>query len=88
MSLHVFFNEQEWVIANDKEDALTVWYEQIGEKREDYEDEIEWQELADEQTLKLFDETDPETNGKTPTEKTAKEWTEVFGRGLLGSTEY
>lgn len=86
MSLHVYFNEVEWVIAESEDEASKIWFEFTGESPEDYpDDELVWDRWDDDRELSIYDET---LDKPTTLVKTCKEWIELKGRGFLCSTEY
>jgi len=81
--LHVFHNDEEWVIAEDETDAWTVWEEHTGEERKDH-DEIEWTQLADDEPLSLLVDS-PADEWQT---RTCAEWAAANGRGYFASVDF
>lgn len=85
MSLHMFREETDTVIAESPEDAAKVWAEQCGDYREarDGDDPVEcWGQIPDDKPVTL---SYPEEVAAT---MTAAEWCAKDGRGFWGSTEY
>lgn len=83
-SLHMFRLGRngtfDWIIARDPNEAMAIWYDQIGEKREDYDGSDFVVMVPDSQPLKIDGE-----------EKQAGEWVAQYvkqGRGVLCSSEY
>lgn len=89
--LHVFHNDYEWVVAESVEDCERAMFDSIGATYS-VDDEIEWYQLDDDSTLKVWmagdDIAEPDQAGAEVVEKTCQEWAEQFGRGFLASTEY
>jgi hypothetical protein len=54
MSLRVFHNGCDWVVALDAEDAWNVWCEASGESRDDYKDDMEWGAEPDDKPLTIW----------------------------------
>ena len=90
--LHVFEIGPDTVIAYDVDDAWTVWSEQSGEDRDDYETYDDPVLLPDDKTLSIWCDADgiaePNGDGADTVERTCAEWIAREGRGFLCSTEY
>ena len=97
-TLHLFCNGEDTVSAADVEDAWAVWCETSGEKREDYVDSMQWEQIADDKPYTIVTDPDdfPEFKDSPPSEryfghvdatKLAREWA-AQGRGPLASTNW
>jgi len=53
--LHVFESECDWIVAKSVDDAWDIWCEMTGEKREDYKDEQEFEQIPDDRWLTFID---------------------------------
>ncbi len=82
-----FFNDVDWVVAKDEQDAWTVWCESSGESKEDYDDSMTWEEIPMDNVLTLFND-ECGMAGDGPRSRTVEEWIKINGRGFLMSTEY
>ncbi len=96
MTLHVFANEIEWVVAESIEDVEPAMKESIGAVYTEA-DEIEWIAVSDDAPLSIWtvvdangkeDIAEPDQLGASTVEKTCRQWADQFGRGFLCSTEY
>jgi effector-binding domain-containing protein len=89
--LNCFTNGYDTVVAYSMEDAQEVCKEQCNcveckEQCNCVEDDIEWQEIPDDEVLKI--DVNGSYNPEDLVSKTAKEWAEENGRGYLCCTEY
>lgn len=80
--LSCFTNDYDTVVAYSVEDAKEICKVQC----DCVEDEIEWQEIPDDEVLKI--DVNGSYNPEDLVSKTAKEWAEENGRGYLCCTEY
>lgn len=90
MTLHVFTDDADTVIATDIIDASIVWSEQMGGEPEDHE--VEWDQIPPDQEITIWCDSDGEPGdpGECGTEqltKTAAQWAIDRGRGFLCTTE-
>lgn len=84
MTLHVYFDGMDWIVAENEDDARALWLDYTGEKPEDYIDgELYFEELSDDKKLRVYDE-----DRSASIEQTCREWADQYGRGFLCSTEY
>ncbi len=79
--LHVFFDDCEWWVATDIEDARTQQQAMTGVEPAPAS---EWVQVNDSSPMGLLVEDDED--GKVET-KPAGQWASEKGRGLLGGTE-
>ncbi len=91
MSLHMYCDDYEWVIAASKGDATKVWIEAIsGVPVIDKPDEERWQELPPDGMTKMWCDASGkpcEIGEGTLVDMTNREWCEKHGRGYIGTTE-
>jgi hypothetical protein len=83
VSLHVWHDGYDWVVAESAEDAVDVECDITSNRLSDY-DPDEWQQLPDDKPLKIVDW---DGNG-TDREQPCAAWVAENGRGFLCSTEY
>lgn len=83
-ALGLWTNDYDTVIAYDREDAIALWAENIGEDP-DFYDPTEWERLPDDKPVRIYEDDD---TSKPPTEKMPAEWIAQNGRGFLCSTEF
>ena len=91
MSLHVFTNDFEWVVAESIDDARKVIQEVSGLSDGDFNDEGWYQEDDDaDMSIWIDDETGEvgEGCGCTLIVGEMRVWAEVFGRGYLCTSEF
>lgn len=100
-NLHVFFNDTDWVVAADVQDAIAVWEEAVGDTWADYGDADDWRQLGPDDELRIwYEETDFNPDEQPEGAKivkrdhriaaicTAAAWAAHNGRGFLCSTEW
>jgi len=78
-----FYNDVDWVIAEDESDAWDIWCEVLGEEQEDYEHML-WEDLPLTNILTMYDEQ----KDNILIVKSVAEFIEESGRGFLMSTEF
>ena len=82
MTLSVWHDGDDWVIAESAEDATAIWTEYYGEPAE----ELHWKRWEDSRTLSVFD-FDEDGNVQKVMRPCA-EWIAKNGRGWLCSVNY
>ena len=82
MTLSVWHDGDDWVIAESAEDATAVWIEYYGEPAE----ELRWKRWEDNRTLSMFDFGDDDEVTKIM--RTCAEWIAQQGRGWLCGANY
>ena len=88
LKLNCYFNDYDWVIAYDEEDAWNIWCESTGEKRENYEEEDGfWAAEPLNKKLNFYDENMPDNRYRIRTQ-TTKKWIKELGRGFMMTTEH
>lgn len=55
--LRVFSNDVDKVVARDADDAWAVWEESTGEKREDYDEDFEWEPVPPLKVMTIWEDT-------------------------------
>lgn len=58
-SLHVWYNDYEWIVANDIDDVYAIWSEQTGGSRADFDDEC-WNVLPDDHVMAIWSDEPPD----------------------------
>ena len=82
MTLSVWTDGEDWIVAESPEDATAIWKEHYGEPAE----ELHWKRWEDGRTLAVFDFDE---NGEVAKiMRPCSEWIEGNGRGWLCSVEY
>jgi hypothetical protein len=92
MTLKMYDDGHDWVIAENPEDAMKVYSEAIGSPVES-EDEWCWEELPPEKSLKFWMDaagnvSEPGVRGATLVSSTVTELIAKFGRSYVGSRDY
>ena len=82
MTLSVWHDGEDWIIAESAEDATVVWAEHYGEPAE----ELRWKRWDDNRTLSMFDFGDDDEVTKVT--RTCAEWIAGNGRGWLCGANY
>jgi len=91
MTLKMYDNDNDWVIAESPEDATKVYIEAMGDPGL-REDEWGWRELPPEKSLKLWTDPDgtvscPDEPGATLVSSTVTELIVKLGRHYVGSRD-
>jgi len=82
MTLAVWTDGEDWVVAESAEDATAIWKEHYGEPAE----ELSWKRWDDNRTLSVFDfDTDAEVRKVS---RPCSGWIAQNGRGWLCSVNY
>ena len=82
MTLSVWTDGEDWIIAESAEDATAIWTEHYGESAE----ELSWKRWEDDRTLSVFDfDTDDEVRKVT---YSCSKLIAQNGRGWLCSVNY
>ena len=82
MSLSVWSDGEDWVVAESAEDATAIWTEHYGEPAE----ELYWKRWDDGRTLSVFDFDEDDNVHKVM--RPCAEWIAQNGRGWLCSVNY
>ncbi len=82
MSLSVWTDGEDWVVAESAEDATAIWTEHYGEPAE----ELHWKRWDDVRTLSVFDFDEDGNVHKVM--RPCAEWIAQNGRGWLCSVNY
>lgn len=92
MTVHVWSDGVEWVVAEDHRDALCVWAGALWEEAAAYPDLDNWELCPDEELLKIWCDragvpAEPHAEGNAIVERTCAEWARLRGRSYLCTTE-
>lgn len=91
-SLNMYFNGNDWVIASNKKEALRLWCEAMGEKKEDYEKEMEWEVLNESKILNIWCDAQGTPSGDNDNaykiSGSVSFWIEKLGKGYVGSLDF
>jgi len=82
MTLKLWDNGNDFVIAESPSDALVLWIKHTGEDPVDYTAD-EWEAWDDDRVFTFVNEDDD-----TKTAKTSREWCAEHGKGYFASRNY